>query len=87
MGGGGLRPAPGMPGSDVLPFMAAFGNPGLADCSESCLGWPWQRRRGGHTRECLRDRAQWQRDRELADALLPEDIRWLNDHHWDGRFS
>jgi hypothetical protein len=72
-----LRPAPGQPGSDQLPFMAAFGNPDLLGCSCG--------RR--HKRACLADRAEAQRARELADALLPEDIRWLNGHGWDGRFG
>lgn len=57
--------------------MAAFGNPDLLDCS--C------RRR--HSAECLARRADAERARELADALRPEDIRWLNGHSWDGRFA
>lgn len=73
-----LRPAPGQPGSDQLPFMAAFGDPDLMDCS--CP-------RGKHSRSCLADRADAQRSRELADARQPEDIRWLNGHGWDGRFD
>jgi hypothetical protein len=78
-----LQPAPGQPGSDQLPFMAAFGNSLLIDCH--CSGWPWNR--GGHTRGCLASRADAERARELADALLPEDIRWLNDQGWDGQFG
>jgi hypothetical protein len=72
-----LEPAPGQPGSDQLPFMAAFGNPRLTTC----------RCRRGHGAACLARRAEAGRARELADALQPEDIRWLNGHGWDGRFG
>lgn len=41
----------------------------------------------GHTRSCLRERAKWQREKELAQALRPEDVRWLADNGWDGRFA
>jgi hypothetical protein len=79
-----MEPAPGQPGSDQLPFLAAFGDPELIDCD--CSGLLFVRR-GEHSRWCLARRADVQRAKELANALQPEDILWLNHHGWDGRFG
>jgi hypothetical protein len=72
-----MEPAPGQPGSDQLPFVAAFIDPGLIDCGCG--------RR--HRRPCMAQRAKAARAKELANALQPEDILWLNHHGWDGRFG
>lgn len=64
-------------GDDRLPFMAMYGNPALMD--DGC--------RDGNCRDCVRRRADGERSNELARALQPEDIRWLNSHGWDGRFG
>lgn len=73
-----LRPAPGQPGSDQLPFMAAFGNPDLVTCGHGD---------GCSRPRCTAERAQRHYERDLVNALRPDDIRWLNGHGWDGRLA
>ncbi len=70
---------------DRLALLPLYLDPDLIDCG--CFSMlPW-RKNFTHTRSCLKWRAERFREKELAQALKLEDIRWLADHGWDGRFA